>query len=765
MAERLVAYRIMRNTLGQSIVNTSNRWLAAAGGEGAADELKRITTLTKAYLDTHRSVQVIQKEGARIPSFGRIEAFTSDAFDPDKLAGMVEKVMSGGNGKKQAEQLARTIVASDGDPKSLLSLFDNVVSNNGRMTASVLNELHTNAILSGLTTSASNVVSNLFTMAWQPAERIVGGAWQGNASVMKSGFRMYANLISSFLDFTNLSSAATRSATKYGSSLGRAWDAFLNEKPLMDHMTEFNPSHAITAKNFGMQDGTMAATAFNYLGQAVRLPQRMLRSVDDFFKHVNYRAYVRDEAMRLAEQAGISDGADFARFVDNHIAEAFTPEGIAKNKKAFDYAKAATFQSDLIEGTMGSGIQNFVNEHPMARLIIPFVKTPTNIFRRAWQMTPGLNLVQTEFRKMALSSDPLERAVASGRTALGGMFWTTAIGLASSGKLTGGGPSNPEERNAKLASGWQPYSVEITGADGKKEYISYKKLEPFAYFLGLASDWSDAAGQAQDADSEKMGTAMIYALAKNLSSKTYLTGLTDLVNALARPDDKIQSFVNSFAGSWVPSIVAKASPDDYMHEARGMMDSIMRRIPGLSEDLPPNRNIFGEPIEVPKGYAPFGAEGTWAARQVSPFAFSKQVDDPVKQELANLQYGFKKAPKSFQGFDLTGFHSPSGQDAYDRLQELHGSTQIGGKTMAQSLSDLVKSQRYQAMRMPDRHNDDTNPRVQAVNQLIAAYRERSLGQTLREYPQIGNALRMYQQQARGAAPSNPSPILSALQVR
>jgi hypothetical protein len=91
--------------------------------------------------------------------------------------------------------------------------------------------------------------------------------------------------------------------------------------------------------------------------------------------------------------------------------------------------------------------------------------------------------------------------------------------------------------------------------------------------------------------------------------------------------------------------------------------------------------------------------------------------------------------------------------------------QIGGKTMAQSLADLVKSQRYQAMRMPDRHNDDTNPRVQAVNQLIAAYRERSLGQTLREYPQIGNALRMYQQQARGAAPSNPSPILSALQVR
>jgi hypothetical protein len=254
----------------------------------------------------------------------------------------------------------------------------------------------------------------------------------------------------------------------------------------------------------------------------------------------------------------------------------------------------------------------------MVRLIMPFVKTPTNIFRRAVQMTPGLNLIQTEFRKMALSADPLERATAAGRTALGGMFWTTAIGLASSGKLTGGGPSNPEERNAKLAAGWQPYSVEITGRTGKKSYISYKKLEPFAYFLGLAADWSDAAGQAGDADSEKVGTAMIYALAKNLSSKTYLTGLTDLINALSRPDDKIQSFINSFAGSWVPTVVAKANNDDYMHEARGMMDAVMRRIPGMSEDLPPNRNLFGEKIEVPKGYLPFGAEGTWAGPSGQP---------------------------------------------------------------------------------------------------------------------------------------------------
>jgi hypothetical protein len=96
--------------------------MAAEGAEAAAAEMKRIGTLAKAFMDTHKSVQVIQKEGARIPSFGRVLAGTADEFDPEALAKLIEKTMAAATGPKaQAEQLVRTIVATDGDPKSLLS--------------------------------------------------------------------------------------------------------------------------------------------------------------------------------------------------------------------------------------------------------------------------------------------------------------------------------------------------------------------------------------------------------------------------------------------------------------------------------------------------------------------------------------------------------------------------------------------------------------------------------------------------------------------
>lgn len=303
-----------------------------------------------------------------------------------------------------------------------------------------------------------------------------------------------------------------------------------------------------------------------------------------------------------------------------------------------------------------------------------------------------------------------------------------------------------------------------TDATGAKTFISLKKLEPFAYMLGLAADWSEAVGQMHDDDADRMGTAMLYATAHHLESKAYFDGLTGVINALASPDHQMQHVVNNFVGSWVPAGIAKANDDPYLREAKTMMDAIRRRIPGLSEDMPPVRNILGEPVKVPAGWLPFGADDTSLARQISPFAESKQITDPVHQELSNLQYGFSKVPRSFMGMDLTAFHKgDTGQDAYDRVQELAGSTKLGGQTMADAISKLVQSSRYQSLPAPDRHGDETNPRVQAVRNIIAGYRQVALRQTLAEYPQISRAIADYRSQNRG--PATPSPVLSALQTR
>jgi hypothetical protein len=188
-----------------------------------------------------------------------------------------------------------------------------------------------------------------------------------------------------------------------------------------------------------------------------------------------------------------------------------------------------------------------------------------------------------------------------------------------------------------------------------------------------------------------------------------------------------------------------------MREATTMLDAIKRRIPGLSDQLPPVRNMFGEPIQVPSGYLPFGMGGGTVGRELSPAAMSQSVDDNVKQELARLQYGFSKAPKTYQGMNLEQFQNKDmTQDAYDRFQELHGQVQIGGQNMSQALSRLIGSDRYKNMAQPEGHGDSTNPRVMAVQRVIADFRGRAMQQTLHEYPEINRALRIYQQQSRSA---------------
>ena len=222
------------------------------------------------------------------------------------------------------------------------------------------------------------------------------------------------------------------------------------------------------------------------------------------------------------------------------------------------------------------------------------------------------------------------------------------------------------------------------------------------------------------------------------------------LNALSQPDKNAQRWINNRLGSYVPAGLAKADDDDYMREVRTAMDAMMRRIPGLSDKLPPVRDMFGDPVKVPGGYLPFGAAGDNAgARMLSPAAFSKQVDDPTRQEIANLQYGFTKAPKTWQGFPLQSFVNPqTKQDAYDRFQELHGQVQIGGQRMSEALSSLIKSDRYQSMSAPEGPQDQTNGRVLAVQKVIADYRSKAMAQTLQEYPAIKRASEMYKAQAR-----------------
>jgi hypothetical protein len=423
--------------------------------------------------------------------------------------------------------------------------------------------------------------------------------------------------------------------------------------------------------------------------------------------------------------------------------------GEGTNEAALNYAHKATFTQDLLEGSWGKTIQDALKKHPAGRLILPFIKTPTNIMNTFWQYTPGLNLLNKEFRQnLFYATDPAVRKEALGRLMIGSSFTFAAWNMALAGRITGGGPSNKDEREALLATGWRPYSFVTTNDDGSKTYIEYRRLDPLASLFGIVADASEASHGFTEMDTNAMFQAMSMSVAKNITSRTYFQGISEAANLLSAPDRYAERWLQTRLGSYVPNAVTQSSNDPYLRDTRTMLDAIKRRIPGMSEELAPRRNYLGEVIPKSNGWAPWDSDGEGDFK-LSPFAYSKSIGDKTKDELANLHAVFSKPDKNIGPVDLTTVkNSKNPYDAYDRYQQLTGEVQVAGKTLPQTLDKLVNSKWYQDQPAPGKDGDTTNARVRAVQGVLGDYREAARKKLVKEYPEIQQTVLAFQKARR-----------------
>ncbi len=78
----------------------------------------------------------------------------------------------------------------------------------------------------------------------------------------------------------------------------------------------------------------------------------------------------------------------------------------------------------------------------------------------------------------------------------------------------------------------------------------------------------------------------------------------------------------------------------------------------------------------------------------------------------------------------------SGQSAYDRWLELHGSVKINGQSMRQSMTRLLKSRRYKQLPYEAIEGLENSPRVREINKILSKYRAKAFSQMLREFPDV-----------------------------
>jgi len=115
--------------------------------------------------------------------------------------------------------------------------------------------------------------------------------------------------------------------------------------------------------------------------------------------------------------------------------------------------------------------------------------------------------------------------------------------------------------------------------------------------------------------------------------------------------------------------------------------------------------------------------------------------------------GIGKPDPNFEGVDLRDVTLESGQNAYDRYQELSGHIP-GQKPLKEHLARLIRSQAYQSM--PDGESGVLGTRLNALASLVTEYRQTAKRYLIRENVELRPLVQARQREARAAAAGNPS---------
>ena len=107
------------------------------------------------------------------------------------------------------------------------------------------------------------------------------------------------------------------------------------------------------------------------------------------------------------------------------------------NPDAMKYMEEATFTQNL--HGISKNIQDLVNKYPIMKQVMPFVKTPLNLFKATMDRIPVAGMLRREFRDdfLGISGNPYRMAEARGKQAIG----TAILVMASfvfKDRITGG---------------------------------------------------------------------------------------------------------------------------------------------------------------------------------------------------------------------------------------------------------------------------------------------------------------------------------------
>lgn len=633
----------------------------------------------------------IQSEvvAARTETARALQAWAIPAGATKARSQAVNELIMQGGGAGDIQALAKAVSTVGNNPTAINTMAREL--GRGRF-GKALYQVWINGLLSSPKTHAANILSNAMTSLYAIPERYMAAGiskafYNGEIAAGEASSQAFG-LVKGIRDGVRLVYMGNKADGLAG--LSDVFDAF--------GKVDGTQQNAFSADALGLDPAGSFGYGIDMLGKLVNAPGSALNAEDKFFKTIAYRMELHAQAYRMAASEGL-EGKEAASRIQDILSN---PPDTLK-AEALDMAHYQTFTTPLSGSARQAlgGIQKNPFIGPIFRIVVPFVRTPTNIMKYSFERTP-LAYLSGSIRA-DIAAGGARAAQAHARVAMGSMIMLTVADMTAEGTITGAGPLASDHANTgnlrrtqQGAGAPPPYSIKI----GDRWY-SYSRLDPIGMLMGLGADLSSIGSNAEEADANYLAAAGVVAIAQNLASKTYLSGVFDFMAAIdpSNPTSDPGKYISNLAGGMVPySSFARnltAANDPIARDAKTVVygedlkvdpvatylqntiDKVKRGIPGMSDTLPPMRDLWGEPINRSSGLG-------WAWDFVSPVASRADNPDPVTQAIIDnrIQIGFP--PRQIEGVQLTA-------EQYDRFSEL------AGKGAKEYLDQLVASPSFKQM--------------------------------------------------------------------
>lgn len=429
-------------------------------------------------------------------------------------------------------------------------------------------------------------------------------------------------------------------------------------------------------------------------GKVVESVGRFLNAQDRFFSAIAREG----ESASLKARAPEINGA-LSDAISKAYAESTAYHGIPKGR--------------VIQGLRESA-QALRRKIPESKIIVPFVDTVANVLDRQFDYLPITSQLRLRRSVLENQADVIIknfdlpktdkafivqrlRDQQVGRMFLGTLVSIGAFGLAANGKVSGSGPTNIDEKNQLMRTGWRPNSIQVG-----ETWVPYTYLGPLSGVLFMAGNIYDKTTYDQ-ADNKTVYDLMkkgMVGWTKSQLDQSFLSGVSDLFDVVTGNTDPDKYFKRLLTGV-VPIPAAYSQTKDMIfqqqYETHDIVQQLRQKL-GLTGDafganpLQPRLDAFGEPMtkDLIYGLTPVKEN----IDKVDEFLISSEI--VVTKPQFNRQYSIPgtKDKRKLTEEEYTKYIQQSGKEIYEtianNLGELENRSQEERKKSVDRIVDRAR---------------------------------------------------------------------------